>query len=67
MVLTPYVDGAVSTVENDKVTIHKAGLKAAIESAYNRSDQRVINFEATGYPDTDLSDAIITFGDTAAS
>ncbi|RLE61935.1 MAG: hypothetical protein DRJ47_11480 [Thermoprotei archaeon] len=67
MILTPYVDGSPSSAANDKITIHKAGLKAAIDMAYNRSDQRVVNFEAVGYPDSSQSDVIITFGDTAAA
>lgn len=65
MVIKPYVEGAVSTDANDWISLRKAGLKATTSLSYNRADQRVIAFEATGYPAE--SDIIVTFGDTTAS
>ncbi len=65
LVLKPYVSGSVTTDNNKFITIHQAGLKINASMTYNRSDQRVIAFEATGYADS--VGLIGTFGDTSAS
>ena len=66
IIVKPYVDGSPSTEENDWITMGAAGLKAAMALNYNKSDQRVIAFEAVGYPHG-ASDVIATFGDTTAA
>lgn len=65
MVIKPYVNGTVTTDPNDYITIHNAGFKASASMAYNATDQRVINFTATGYPNAD--GVIVTFGDVTAT
>ncbi len=65
VVLKPYVDGSASTDANDWITLTKAGIRAAIDLAYNSNDQRVIAFEATGYVDD--NDTIAVLGDETAS
>jgi hypothetical protein len=65
LVLKPYVSGVVTTDANKFITLHQAGIKANLSMVYNRSDQRVLAFEATGYADS--TGLIGTFGDTTAS
>jgi len=65
MIIKPYEAGVVGTNANDWLTIHKAGMKASADLVYNRSDQRVIAFEAVGYPDS--NGIIATFGDITAT
>lgn len=66
MILKPYDGGTVSENAKDWITLHKAGMKANTSLNYNASDQRTLNFTATGYPDPDTG-VILTFGDTSVS
>jgi hypothetical protein len=65
LIIKPYDAGIVSTDANEWITLHKAGMKATADLAFNRSDQRVIAFEAVGYPDS--NGIIATYGDVTAS
>lgn len=65
MILKPYKNGAVSTNANDWITLHNAGFKATASMSFNSTDQRVLAFTATGYPNGE--GVIITFGDTTAT
>lgn len=60
--LRPYVNGAESTDENDWITLPKAGIKATANLVYDNETQRVIQFDATGYPDASRSNAVIILG-----
>ena len=62
--LIPYESGSPTTSSNKIITIWKGGFRAALAMGYNRTDQRVINFEIGGYPSASQSSAIVTFGDT---
>lgn len=65
MIIKPYDGGTVTGNANDWITLHHAGLKATGTSLdYNATDQRVLAFQATGYPDT-ATGLIATFGDTS--
>lgn len=64
MVLKPYDGGTVTGDATEWVTIHQASFKANTSLNYNKTDQRLLGFTATGYP-TDAG-LIATFGDTSA-
>ena len=64
LILKPYINGVVTSQANNWITLHKAGIKAQADLAFNRNDQRVIKFEAVGYPDSTTS-LIATFGDSS--
>ena len=66
MILKPYDGGTVTGDATEWLTIHNAGMKASASLNYNATDQRVLGFTATGYPDT-ATGLIATWGDTAAS
>ena len=66
MIIKPYDGGTVSGTANDWITLHHAALKATGSLSFNATDQRVLAFSATGYPDS-ATGLIATFGDTAAS
>lgn len=66
MILKPYDGGTVSGDPNDFLTVHNAGLKASTSVSYNATDQRVLGFTATGYPDT-ATGLIATWGDTSVA
>ncbi len=65
IVVKPYVSGIPTTDANKWITLTKAGIRASIDLAYDSSTQRVLKFEATGYPDT--NDVIAVFGDETAT
>lgn len=64
MVLKPYDGGTVTGDATEWLTVHQASFKANPSLNFNKSDQRLLAFTASGYPtDTGL---IATFGDTSA-
>lgn len=58
IVIKPYVDGVPTTDEKKMILIPKAGIRASMSLQYDDSNQRVINFTLTGYPDSSLSGAL---------
>lgn len=64
MILKPYDGGTVTGDANEWLTVHNAGFKASTSLNYNATDQRVLGFTATGYPDT-ATGIIATWGDTS--
>ncbi len=63
IVLKPYVQGVPTTDANKWITIPKAGITATAKLMYDNTNQRVIEFVASGYPDADNDNAVIIFGD----
>ena len=61
LVIKPYVSGIPTTDANKWITLFKAGIRAQLDLTYDASTQRVIKFEATGYPDDNTE--IGCFGD----
>ena len=66
LVIKPYDGGTVSDDPNNYITLFHAGMRANTSLTYNSSDQRVIAFTATGFPDT-ATGLIATFGDTSVA
>ena len=56
--IKPYVDGSPTTDEKKMILIPKAGIRASLSLQYDDTNQRVINFTLTGYPDSSLSGAL---------
>ncbi len=65
MIIKPYDGGSVTADANSWITLYKAGMRANTNLNYNVSDQRVLAFTATGFPNT--AGNIATFGDTSAA
>jgi len=53
--LKPYVDGVATTDESNMILMPKAGIRASLGLQYDDSNQRIINFTMTGYPDSSIS------------
>ena len=66
LILKPYDGGTVSGDANEWLTVHYAGFKASTSLNYNATDQRVLGFTATGYPDT-ATGLLATWGDTSVA
>jgi hypothetical protein len=56
--IKPYVDGVPTTNEKRMILIPKAGIRASLSMQYDDTNQRVINFTLTGYPDNSLAGAL---------
>jgi hypothetical protein len=65
LVIKPYDAGVPTTNANRWITLPKAGIRVAAKLQYDNTNQRVIEFTATGYPDDDGN--VLVFGDETAS
>lgn len=57
--------GAEGTKED--FVVWKASTAGGLEFAYDNQSERIFNIEFSGYPDTDKSDTLFTYGDSAAT
>jgi len=67
VILKPYENGVPSNNVNRWITLHKAGISATVDLVYDSTTQRVMKFEATGYPSANNNNSICTFGNVAVA